>query len=294
MKSEDSALCQENCADYLRSMRRQAGLPLTVLVLISFICSYLPSEASEQVKEEILQKIIDRATENEKEMDNYGYDVNMKVRWLRKDGSAKKTELREYQTAWMDDVPRLELLRINSRPLDSNQQKEQQQKKKEWQKALHNGERSSSSHRIPFTWAEIMQKYDFALDCSDHSAAYVLDFHPKEIDLPVRNRLEKVLNNLNGKIWVDEEFRIIKLQGTLHDDVSFGLGLAKVTNLDFEFIQKPYNDLVVPVSLKMNFNVKAMLVYSDQREIISSFSNYHVNPAYDHTLQVQLGTPASK
>lgn len=275
-------------------MRRQSGLPLTVLVLISFICSYLPAEACEQVKEEILRKIIERATENEKEMDNYGYDLNMKVRWLEKDGDTKKTELREYQTAWVDDLPRLELHRINSKPLNSNQQKEQQQKKKEWQKAIHNGERPADSHRIPFTWSEIMQKYDFAMDCSDHSAAYVLNFHHKDIDMPVRSRLEKVLNNLDGKIWVDQEFRIIKLKGTLNEGVSFGLGLVKVTSLDFEFIQKPYNDLVIPVSLKMNFNVKAMLVYSDQREITSTFSNYHLNPADTHALQVKLGTPASK
>jgi hypothetical protein len=275
-------------------MRRQAGLPLTVLVLISFICSYLSADASEKVKEEILQKIIDRATENEKQMDNFGYDVNMKVRWLKKDGDTKKTEIREYQTTWMDDVPRLELLRINSKPLDHNQQKEQQQKKREWQKAIHNGQRPANCHRIPFTWSEIMQKYDFTFDPNDRSAAYVFDFHHKNIDLPARNRLEKVLNNLDGKIWVDEEFRIIKLKGTLNDGVNFGLGLAKVTSLDFEFTQMPYNDLVVPVSLKMNFNVKAMLVYSDQREITSTFSNYHLNPSYGHALRVKLGTPSSK
>jgi hypothetical protein len=275
-------------------MTRQAGLPLTVLVLITFICSYLPADAAERVQDEILQKIIERATENEREMDKLGYDLDMKVRWLKKDGDTKKTELREYETAWINDCPRLELHRINLKPLDPNQQKEQEQKKKEWQKAIHNGERPSNSHRIPFTWSEIMKKYDFAMDASDHSAAYVLNFHHKEIDLPVRSRLEKVLNNLDGKIWVDQEFRIVKLKGTLKDGVSFGLGLAKVTSLDFEFIQKPYNDLVVPVSLKMNFNVKAMLVYSDQREITSTFSNYHLNPAYSHNLQVKLGTPASK
>lgn len=277
-------------------MNRQLvqGLPLTVLVLISFLCSYLPAETSEQVKEEILQKIIERATDNEKAMDKYGYDINMKVRWLKSDGNTKKTEIRDYRTTWVEDVPRLELCRINAKPLDYNQRKEQQKNKKEWQKAIHNGQRPSDSHRIPFAWSEIMQKYDFTIDPNDHSSAYVLNFQHKDVDLPVRNRLEKVLNNLDGKIWVDQEFRIVKLHGTLNEGVSFGLGLAKVTNLDFEFVQKPYNDVVIPVSLRLNFNVKAMLVYSDQRQITSTFSNYHLNPAYTHTLQVKLGTPTSK
>ena len=214
-------------------------------------------------------------------MDNYGYDVNMKVRWLKGDGNTKKTEIRDYQTMWVEDMPRLDLYRINSKPLDYNQRKEQLQRKKEWQKALHDGEKKSDCHRIPFTWTEMLQKYDFTIDPNDHSAAYVLNFHHKNIDLPVRNRFEKVLNNLDGKMWVDQEFRIIKLKGTINDGVSFGLGIAKVTNLDFEFIQKPYNDLVIPVSFRLNFNVKALLVYSDQREITSTFSNYHLNPAYD-------------
>lgn len=277
-------------------MKRQLvpGLPISLLVLISFLCSYLPAEASEQVKEEILQKIIERATENEKEMDNYGYDVNMKVRWLKGDGETKKTEIRDYRTSWVEDTPRLDLYTIDSKPLDSDQRKEQQQRKKEWQKALHDGEKKSDCHRIPFSWNEIMQKYDFTIDSNDHSAAYVLNFRHKNIDLPARNRFEKVLNNLDGKIWVDQEFRITKLKGRLNDGVSFGFGIAKVTDMDFEFIQKPYNDLVVPVSFRLNFNVKALLVYSDQREITSTFSNYRLNPEYTHTMQVKLGSEASK
>jgi hypothetical protein len=277
-------------------MKRQLvpGLPISILVLISFLCSYLPAEASEQVKEEILQKIIERATENEKEMDNYGYDINMKVRWLKGDGNPKKTEIRDYRTTWSEAVPRLELYKINAKPLDYKQRKEQQQRKKEWQKTLRDGVQKTDCHRLPFTWSEMMQKYDFTIDPNDHSAAYVLNFHHKNVDLPARNRLEKVLNNLDGKIWVDQEFRITKLQGTLNDGVSFGLGIAKVTDLDFEYIQKPYNDLVIPVSFRLNFNVKALLVYSDQREITSTFSNVHLNPAYDHTLQVKLGSPLSK
>ncbi len=269
-------------------------LQISILILISFLCSYLPAEASEQVKDEIIQKIIERAAENEKEMDKYGYDMNMKVRWLKRNGTTKKTETRDYRTAWVEEFPRLELYKINAKPLDYSQRKAQEQSKKEWQKALDSGKPKSECHRIPFTWTEMMQKYDFVLDPNDHSAAYVLNFKHKDVELPVRNRIEKVLNHLDGKIWADQEFRIIKLQGSIPDDVSFGFGLAKVTNLDFEFIQKPHNDLIIPVSFHLNFNVKALLVYSDQREVTTTFSNYHINPSYEHTMQVKLGSQVSK
>ena len=160
-----------DAVDRLLRIGEPAGAPLSV-----------PAARSAQT--EILQQLgeIRASASNEREMDNFGYDVNMKVRWVRKDGSTKKTEIRDYQTTWVEETPRLELCKINAKPLDHNQREEQLQRRKEWQKALQNGERTNDSHRIPFTWTEMMQKYDFTIDHNDHSSAYVLNFHHKNVD----------------------------------------------------------------------------------------------------------------
>lgn len=283
------------CANIVKVMKTQGLLPL--LVLVSLAYSYLTVEGSEnQVKEDLLRNIVQQATENEIVMDHYGYDVNMMIRWLKRDGGPKKTELRNYRTAWIDEKSRLELYRINDRPLTFSQRKKEEQNKIEWRKALHNGQKKvNATHRLPFSWIELVQKYDFEIVSHDKSAAYVLAFTHKKTKLSERNRVEKVLNHLDGKVWVDEKFRIVKVQANLGDGVNFGFGLAKVTNLDLHYTQMPYDEFIVPASLQLNLRVKALFIYSERREITCTFENYHLNPAMKpSTTPVALEASASR
>ncbi len=266
-------------------------LPLTVLVFIAIGSIYLPLEGAEN-HDELIQKIAQQASENESNIRNYGYDVTMNIRSLNRKGDAKKTETRNYRTLWNQEKPRLELHQINNRPLNEKQKKEEAQNKKEWQKSVQNG---NNSQRIPFSWHELLQKYDFTIDSNDHSEAYVLLFKHKKTKLPVRNRIEKVLNHLDGTMWVDREYRIVRLQAGLNDDVGFGFGLAKVTNLDFDYTQMPYGDSMLPASLHLNLKVKALFIYSETREISTTFTNYCLNPAQQPTASpVALEASASK
>ena len=79
-------------------------------------------------------------------MDNFGYDVNMKVRWVRKDGSTKKTEIRDYQTTWVEETPRLELCKINAKPLDHNQREEQLQRERNGKKSFKMVSETRTTH----------------------------------------------------------------------------------------------------------------------------------------------------
>jgi hypothetical protein len=245
------------------------------LFLFLFCCTQLTAENF--VEENLIPKITQRATENQKEIKKYGYNMSMEYRWLNSDGTTKRTETKDYRTVWLNGKPHLELFQINSRTLNSNQIKDEEKTKKEWRAATHNDEKKSSSHRIPFDWEEIMDKYDFTLDSNDHSKGYVFTFTHKNTKLPVRSRMEKVLNHLNGKMWVDEQFRITKLEASLRDGISFGFGLAKVTQLNMECSQQGYNNLIVPWVLRASLKVRALFVYSQRLQITTRFNNYHSN-----------------
>src|SRR5262245_57574612 len=241
----------------------------SILLVIFFACTSL--QAANEVTESLIPKIVQRATENEKETKKYGYDMTMVYRWLNSDGTPKKTETKNYRTVWFDDKPHLQLFQINGRSLSSNQMKEEEKTKKEWRAATHNQEKK----RIPFVWEEIMDKYDFTLDPNDHSEAYVFTFTHQNAKLPERSRMEKVLNHLNGKMWVDEKFRIVKLKASLGDGVSFAFGLAQVTNLDLECSQEEFNDVIVPILLRVTLKVRALLIFSERLQITTRFENYH-------------------
>ena len=254
---------------------KYASNVLGQLCIFLFCCTQLTAENF--VEENLIPKITQRATENQKEIKKYGYNMSMEYRWLNSEGTTKKTETKDYRTVWLNGKPHLELFQINGRTLNSNQINDEEKTKKEWRAATHNNEKKSSSHRIPFDWEQIMDKYDFALDSNDHSKGYVFTFIHKNTKLPVRSRMEKVLNNLNGKMWVDEQFRITKLEASLGDGISFGFGLAKVTQLDLKCSQQEYNNQIVPWVLRVNLKVRALFVYSQQLQITTRFNNYHSN-----------------
>ena len=243
----------------------------SILLVLFFGCtSWL---AANEGTQSLIPKIAQRATENEKQTKKYGYDMTMEYRWLNRDGTPKKTETKIYRTVWLSDKPHLQLIQINGRSLSSNQMEEEEKTKKEWRAATHNHE----NKRIPFVWKDILDKYDFTLDPNDHGEAYVFTFTHLHTKLPERSRMEKLLNHLNGKMWVDEKFRIVKLKAGLGDGVSFGFGLAKVTNLDLECSQEEYNDVILPILLRVTLKVRALLIFSEQLQITTRFENYHSN-----------------
>src|SRR5262249_6605473 len=148
------------------------------------------------------------------------------------------------------------------------------------------GESSSGNCRLPFTWEQLREKYNFAIDHKDLSAPYVVTFSPKDEDLPERSKVEKVLNHLSGKIYADDHFHIIRLDGHLASKVSFGFGLAKVRELNLTYTQKPYGEQMVPSWIHLSLRVQALVFFSDRREITTSFGNFQVkDPEYAHKMQ---------
>ena len=55
---------------------------------------------------------------------------------------------------------------------------------------------------------ELVSKYRFILagrEPVNGRAAYVLGFEPRSADLPVKRRIDRLLNKLAGRIWIDEQ-----------------------------------------------------------------------------------------
>src|SRR6185436_15641100 len=104
-------------------------------ILLVLFFGYTNLQASNTATESLVHKIVQRATEDEKESKKYGYDMTMEYRWLNRDGTSKKTETKNYRTVWLNDKPHLQLFQINGQSLGSNQIKEEEKTKKEWHAA---------------------------------------------------------------------------------------------------------------------------------------------------------------
>src|SRR5262245_17613040 len=124
----------------------KTSIKYSILLVLFF--GFTSLQAANEVTKSLIPKIVQRATENEKETKKYGYDMTMEYRWLNRDGTPKKIETKTYRTVWFSDKPHLQLFQINGRSLSSNQMDEEEKTKKEWRAETHNQEKK----RIPFVW----------------------------------------------------------------------------------------------------------------------------------------------
>src|SRR5947199_2776690 len=81
-------------------------------ILFTCLLSGLPLFA-DNTHEDIVSKIIQRATENEHLTEDYGLNQKTVTRWLNSDGSLKSQDIRTYKTVWIENHPYAELQTVN-------------------------------------------------------------------------------------------------------------------------------------------------------------------------------------
>ena len=89
---------------------------------------------------------------------------------------------------------------------------------------------------------ELMARFQFTMigqEEVDGRKAYVLAFLPKtNVKLPEKKMVDKMINRLTGKIWVDTQlYAITKLDIHLTEPTSFYIGLGNLRALDMTLVQ---------------------------------------------------------
>ena len=77
---------------------------------------------------------------------------------------------------------------------------------------------------------ELVSRYDLTLDAEDrlrNRASHRIAFAPRAGDLPVRRGMDRALNRLRGRIWIDRETReVARVEFELMDRVRLWWGLV--------------------------------------------------------------------
>ena len=94
----------------------------------------------------------------------------------------------------------------------------------------------------------------------------IFTFRPKP-NQPYTTREEKVVNNLQGRYWIDKNtFEIIQVEGSLASPVSVAL-IASVTRMDFKFHSQALPDgEIAPLDFSVSLAVKAPFYDFRQRQ----------------------------
>jgi hypothetical protein len=245
--------------------------------LLVAIFSWTAVSSSEPLSQtEILQKIVDRAKQNEELADNIGYHQVTTDKKM-KDGKISEQKVRLQRIIWLQDRPYLELVKVDGQAPDEKEKKEEKKKKEKFLKSLREKPKKDPED---VTWEDLYAKYDFQRLQADSIGSYVFTFRPKTGKLTERSKIEKILNHIVGTFWADENFNIVRAEAKLLDNVKFGLGILGILEkLEMKYEQQNYENVLVPSYAYIHFKARVALVKLEERKIEATFTDYFKRPA---------------
>jgi hypothetical protein len=236
---------------------------------------------------------------------DYLYHAADTVEELDGHGRVKKTESREYDVFWVDGVPVHKLTKKDGRELSADQQKKQGERiDKEVAKARERRMKADAEGKTTDPYGHDEVTVSRLLELGSFSNArrvalngrstiavdYVGDPRAK-----TRNRLENVIRDVAGTVWVDEQDRAIsKLEGRFLDTFKIGAGL--VVNIrkgtSFSMEQRKVNGEVwLPAQMDGQGAARAFLLFRFNgrfREVDSGYRKFKVTS----TILPGMGKPS--
>lgn len=208
-------------------------------------------------------------------------------------GRVKKTESRGYDVFWIEGVPVHKLTSKDGRPLSSQESKKEDERidkevakaKERLAKADAKGKTTDPEGNDEVTVSRLLELGSFSNArrvMLNGRKTIVVDYtgDPKA---KTRNRLEGVIRDMAGTIWVDEEDRAIsRLDGHFLNTFKIGAGLLvniqKGTSFSLE--QRKINDEVwLPVEANGHGSARMLLLFKfngNFREVDSGYRKFKV------------------
>ncbi|PYU31721.1 MAG: hypothetical protein DMG28_14500, partial [Acidobacteria bacterium] len=205
--------------------------------------------------EDILKKTIERAkwSEERKFEAKYTYTQRGTLEELDSSENVKKREERVSQVFPIDGQPYARLILKDGKPLSDKEERVEQERERKFREGLAERRRKRAQGRREDTELELneelVSKYQFDLTGRERvngRPAFVLSFQPKSADLPVKRKLDRLLNKLSGKVWIDEQdYEISRADLHLAENVSaWGGMLASVRKFLFHLEQTKVDEAV--------------------------------------------------
>lgn len=224
---------------------------------------------------------------------DYLYHATDLLQQLDGHGRVKKTQSRGFDVFWVEGVPVYRLVMKDGRGLDAEEQKkETQQIDKQVARAKERRARADAKGKTTdpdgyeeVTVSRLLELGSFSnarrVKCNGRETIAV-DFvgDPRA---KTRNRLENVIRDMAGTIWVDEDDRaIVRIEGHFLNTFKIGAGLLvniqKGTSFSME--QRKVNDEVwLPVQAEGRGAARMLLLFNFNgtfREVDSGYRKFKV------------------
>jgi len=223
---------------YSRLDCRRFGL-FALIILGGGLGSSLPVKTHLSA-DEVMQKAVERAQRAtvQKDRRNYTYKKSTVTEELDAKGKVKERKEKLYEAVVASGLTYLKLVKVNGKDLPPGELKKQEERElKDREKLAQKKTANGGDDRENFLTRELVAKYDFAIvdrRSINDRPAYLLTFQPKS-GSPLKQAADRLLNQLAGKIWIDEqEFEIARAEIHLQSEVTLWGGvLASLKRFTF-------------------------------------------------------------
>ena len=193
----------------------------------------------------VVQRALEKAIAMEKSevRSQYVFTLTTSVEDLDAKGKAKSRKEKIYEARLNEGWTRLKLLRINGENLTPAQLRHEEEKDlRVRQQATQTASPLGSDRRECFFTPELTRRYRFALKGRETirgRSAYVLTFFPRGNGMPMKAAPDRLLNQMSGTIWIDEEeLEVVQAECQLNSEVNLWGGiLASLKKLDCRLLR---------------------------------------------------------
>ncbi len=194
----------------------------------------------------IVRRALEKAAAMDKseERSRYLFHLDTTVEDLDARGKVKHRREKEYEAKINGGWTALRLLRINGEDLTPAQMRKEEEKDLRFrQQATQSSSPLGSDRRENFFTPELIHHFRFRLkghETIEGRPAFVLEFFPRDSAAPVKNAPDRLLNQVSGTMWIDEEeFEVAKAEFKLNGEVNLWGGiLASLKKMDAKLVRQ--------------------------------------------------------
>ena len=206
---------------------------LSVILLITGLLGCFPhcGRAAEALPgaSEVTRRMIARAQAGARaeQGPQYTYEKRALSERLDADGHVLTSEEKIYLVTLIADVPRNRLVRIKGRELSREDSKREEAREEKFrQNFIAADAKTLAARKEGLVTPELLGRYQFVVEkrvVLSNRPTLVLTFKPKEGNLPPGTFLDKLLNGMSGRLWIDEgDADTARLIVSLGDPVALG------------------------------------------------------------------------
>ncbi len=213
------------------------------------------------------------------------------------DGEIAKTDRTKRRQYPLHGALFEELIEKNGRPLTDEELLDEEKKRRDFirevEQRISRGEHPQPEREpgIRFN-REFVERYQLTLEESETirgHRCWVIRFEPKQGKLPVRNRMDRALNQSTGRFWVSQDdYGLARVEFALREPFKYWGGfLAVIRNtegsMDYRRVEP---NIWMPSRFSLKLDLKVMMVKNIRRLITIDYTGYRRSD----DLSVSLGT----